>query len=98
MADYTESMEGQQCTMTLGYDPSWIRTDNSTLEFTAIGDDSPLIISYYLDKYIDFSSVFRYLSYSVVIIFVLSFTHKMIGAEIMTIYQTLYLSNFFYPA
>lgn len=90
-------MEGRRCTLTLSYDPSLIRADASTLEFTAAGENSPLLLSEYTNRYIDFSLAFRYLSYSVVAIFVLSLCHKMVGAELVTSCQLIYLSNAFYP-
>lgn len=68
----------------------------SSLVFDAVSDDIPLVISLYLESYIAIKKIFRILGIVAIGLFIVSVSHKLIGAELLVCCQMVCLSNYFY--
>ncbi len=95
-ADYSTDMEGEQCSLTMHYDSTVVRSPNSSLSFTALSRNEKLIVSNHLSAYSSIMFIFRILSYAALAVFALSLPHKMIGAELLVSCQLVYLSYALY--
>ena len=94
--DYTTDMEDQNCTVTFSFDQQIIESPAINFDFQAVSENMPLIITSYSDSYALSKVIFFYLSIAALIVFILSLPHKMIGAEVLSCCQVVYLSNSFY--
>ena len=92
-ADYTTDMEGQDCNLTLAFNSSIIVSPSVTLSFPAVSDNIELRVSQNKSQYATIKSIFVYLSYIALALFVLSLSHKLIGAELLVAFELAYLSN-----
>ncbi len=72
-------MEGFLCELSISFDSSIIISPNATLSFSAVSRNTPLIVSTSLSEYSTIKVIFGIISYLLLALFVLSFTHKMIG-------------------
>lgn len=88
-------MEGLACNLTLTLNTTFIKYSSVSLAFNAIGRNIPLTISHNLDSNNTIEFIFKILSYMSLALFVLSLSHKMIGAELLLCCQMVYLSNCF---
>jgi cysteine-rich repeat protein len=95
IVDFTEDLEGRSCTLTLNISSS-IRYPMSSLVFDAVSDDIPLVISLYLESYIAIKTIFRILGIVAIGLFIVSVSHKLIGAELLVCCQMVCLSSYFY--
>ena len=94
--DYSEDLEGRDCTLEMAFDPNVIASDNATLSFQAVSDTLPLVISQNIALIQTISFIFQALAYISLGLLVVSAPHKMIGAEVITVFQIVYLSSCFY--
>ena len=94
--DYTTDMEDQNCTVTFSFDQQIIQSPTINFGFQAVSENTPLIITSYGDSYALSKIIFFYLSLAALAVFILSLPHKMIGAEVLSCCQIVYLSNAFY--
>jgi hypothetical protein len=95
-ADYESDMEGIPCNMTLTFDSTIIRSLDITVSFDAISETLPLMIINNQEQLRTIKTIFVAISYVGLAAFFLSLGHKMIGVEVMTNLQLIYLSNAFY--
>lgn len=93
--DYSTDLEGLPSSMTLAFDSSIIRSPNITVSFDAVSKTLPLVIVKYQEELKTIRTIFTILSYISVGFFLLSLGHKMIGVEVLTNIQLIYLSNAF---
>ena len=96
VADYTTDMEGKDCVLSLTFDLNIINSQNISLSFVAVSETSPLIISKNMQYYNSVANVVEITCFIVFGIFILSLSHKMIGAELLVCCQTVYLSKSLY--
>jgi hypothetical protein len=95
-ADYESDMEGIPCIMTLTFDSNIIRSADIAVSFDAVSSTLPLVIIANQEQLKTLNTIFFAISYVVLAVFFLSLGHKMIGVEVMTNLQLIYLSNAFY--
>ena len=95
-ASYTSDMEGQNCTVTFSFDQQIIRSPTIHFNFSAVSENTPLKISSYSREYYLLNIIFFTLSIAVLVVFILGLPQKMIGAELLSCSQFVYLSNAFY--
>ena len=89
-------MEDRFCNVTLGYDPNLIRSSESTFNFTVESQNTQLLFLSNVEIYHLIKMIFRILSFIALAIFIVSLPHKLIGAELMTSFQTVFLSYYLY--
>ena len=82
--------------MTISFDPTIITSDNITISFDAVSETLPLVIIQHLELLRTINTIFKIISYIALGVFFLSLFHKIIGVEIITGLQLIYLSNAFY--
>jgi len=92
LVDYTVDMENRDCNVSLAYDPTIADKPPSTLSFTAQSDNTGLIVFSNFDLFETFQSLFSILSYSIIIVFLLSLPFKMLGVELINCSQIVYFS------
>lgn len=93
VADYTEDLEGRQCSLTLDFNSTAIVSPTASLEFTADSSTQPLVITKNAALIAASAFFFNALSYAALVLFAVSLSHKMIGAEVLSTFQLVYLSN-----
>jgi hypothetical protein len=89
-------MEGIPCIMTLTFDSNIIRSADITVAFDAVSENLPLLFIESQEQLKTTNNTFVAIAYFGLVVFFLSLGHKMIGAEVMTNLQLIYLSNAFY--
>jgi hypothetical protein len=94
--DFSEDLEGRNCNLTVSYDTSLIRSPDSFLAFTVQSNTTALILFSKTRELQQITFIFRMLSYIALALFLLSLGHKMIGAELLSSCQLVYLSYCFY--
>ena len=77
--DFEEDLENRDCTLSLGFDPSLVRSRTASLSFVVESDDLPLIVVSNLSAYGTFTFIFETLSFVAVAVFALSLGHKLVG-------------------
>jgi hypothetical protein len=97
VVDYTQDMEGVECTLNIDYDPAVIESTNSSVDFQAISSNEQLLIM--LDHVAQVATIkflFKVLSWVILGVFLLSLPHKMIGLELLIPCQLVYFSYVFF--
>ena len=94
--DYSTDLEGQPCSLIVSFDSLIIRSPNATLDFSAVSQTLPLIIPTNVEQHATVQMIFGLLAYTALGLFVLSLAHKMIGAELLSCLQIVYLSGTLY--
>lgn len=97
--DYTEDLEDKQCRLEIDFTSSGglINSPNAVLNFQAISRTLPMIVTKDAALIGQTAAIFELLSKIALGFFAFSAVHKMIGAETLTVFQLVYLSNCLYP-
>ena len=80
VVDYFDDMEDRNCNVTLGYDSTYLNSQASVLNFTVDSRNTELLYVSRIEEYKTIKFIFEILSYIALGIFVVSLSHKLIGA------------------
>lgn len=97
--EYSEDLEGKNCRLEVDFSSisHLIRSPNAIVDFEAISETLPMTVTKGASLISSTAVVFQMLSKVSLGFFALSAVHKMIGAETLTVFQLVYLSNCLYP-
>ena len=98
LVDYTADMEGVNCQLSIIYDPQLAIIQNNSLNFKVDSRNEELVLvdEEQREQKAKITFIFRILSYAVLVVFLLSLPHKMIGVELVVSCQIAYFSYVLY--
>lgn len=96
--DYSEDLEDRQCSLQLDFNGTAIVSPPASLDFLADSSTLPLVLTRNPHLISASAFIFQALSYAALVFFALSLSHKTVGAEVISTFQVVYLSNCAYQS